>query len=148
MIADSDLPSWAVPVAVVPYVLSTPLSCVVCTWARQYVAPSMVCWLLLRLLMTPHSPHLCGSESCHSRLCVCVLQGRPPILSRYKNPNATVNNVWEPSSVPAVKTQSWGENYQDKNIADNPEHPTWADLLIAPEVCVIVLCRTDAWCVG
>jgi hypothetical protein len=60
-------------------------------------------------------------------------QGRPPIVSRYLSPNATENNHWSPSSVPAVKTQPWRENYEDKNIADNPPHPTVPDLLIGPE---------------
>jgi len=32
--------------------------------------------------------------------------------------------------------QTWEQNYEDFNIADNPTHPTVADLLIAPEVIV------------
>lgn len=58
------------------------------------------------------------------------------ILSRYKDPLVASNSVWSPSSVPAVRAQNWSENYVDKNIADNPVHPTVADLLIAPERCV------------
>jgi hypothetical protein len=60
-------------------------------------------------------------------------QGRPPILSRYLDPNSTDNSGWSPSSVPAVRTQPWVENYEDKNIADNPPHPTVPDLLIGVE---------------
>lgn len=60
-------------------------------------------------------------------------QGRGPILTRFKDPADPKNSVWQPWSVPAVKTQTWQENYQDKNIADNPLHPTVADLLIGPE---------------
>ena len=60
-------------------------------------------------------------------------QGRPPILSRYLSPNASENNAWSPSSVPAVKAQPWMQNYEDKNIADNPPHPTVPDLLIGLE---------------
>ena len=60
-------------------------------------------------------------------------QGRGPILSRYKDPHDTNNSVWMPWSVPAVKAQNWSENYQDKNIVDNPVMPTVADLLIGPE---------------
>ncbi len=63
-------------------------------------------------------------------------QGRGPILTRFKDPKDPNNSVWQPWSVPAVKTQTWRENYQDKNIADNPLHPTVADLLIGPERCV------------
>lgn len=55
-------------------------------------------------------------------------QGQPPILTRYKDP--TQHSLWEPGSVPAVRTQTWEQNYLDKNIADNPLHPTVADLLI------------------
>jgi hypothetical protein len=32
--------------------------------------------------------------------------------------------------VPAVKAQRWAASYRDKNIADNPPHPTVPDLLI------------------
>lgn len=65
-------------------------------------------------------------------------QGRPPILSRFKRPESPLNNAWSPDSVPAVKAQSWEQNYLDKNIADNPLHPTVADLLIGPEQVVVV----------
>ena len=34
--------------------------------------------------------------------------------------------------MPAVRTQSWLQNYEDDNIADNPVHPTVADKLIGP----------------
>lgn len=59
-------------------------------------------------------------------------QGQPVILSRFKNHTLQENNLWSPDSVPAVKTQSWYYNYEDKNIADNPPHPAVADKLIGP----------------
>jgi hypothetical protein len=60
-------------------------------------------------------------------------QGKPPILSRYKDPTDPENNAFVPGSVPAVRAQEWGANYLDKNIADNPVHPTVPDRLIGPE---------------
>lgn len=57
-------------------------------------------------------------------------QGQPPVETRYKDPTDPANNLWQPDSVPAVKAQSWGANYKDKNIADNPPHTTPPDLLI------------------
>eukprot|EP00948_MAST-09A_sp_MAST-9A-sp1_P000178 g178.t1 len=57
-------------------------------------------------------------------------QGYPQILSRFKYPEVADNNEWYPSSVPAVKAQTWRENYIDGNIADNPVHNTEADKLI------------------
>jgi hypothetical protein len=64
-------------------------------------------------------------------------QGQPPILSRYKAPED--HATWSPNSVLSVKTQTWAENYADKNIADNPIIPTIADLLIGPDRCGEVL---------
>jgi hypothetical protein len=58
-------------------------------------------------------------------------QGQPIIKTQYKDPRK--NSNWEPNSVLSVKTQTWAENYADKNIADNPVHPTIADLLIGPD---------------
>jgi hypothetical protein len=59
-------------------------------------------------------------------------QGQRVILSRFVNPDVPANSYWSPSSVPAVKAQPWTRNYADKNVADNPVHPTVADLLIGP----------------
>jgi hypothetical protein len=61
-------------------------------------------------------------------------QGYVPIASNYQDPNLTANSAWSPQSVPAVKAQTWAANYRDKNIADNPVHPTVPDLLIGPHV--------------
>lgn len=55
------------------------------------------------------------------------------LISRFLDPNKTENSCWHPSSVPAVKTQDWKDNYYDNNIADNPVHETVPDKLIAPE---------------
>jgi hypothetical protein len=79
------------------------------------------------------------------------------IQSRFLDPLDPVNNYWKASSVPGVKSQPWGANYQDgscgmrklnedlqiydpnlpelqvenrqecSNIADNPIHPTSPD---------------------
>ena len=79
------------------------------------------------------------------------------IQSRFLDPLDPVNNMWKASSVPGVKSQSWGANYRDgscgmrklnedlqiydpylpdfqvesrqdcSNIADNPIHPTSSD---------------------
>ena len=59
-------------------------------------------------------------------------QGQNLILSKFINPRNLTNSAWTPGSVPAIKTQPWHRNYADKNIADNPVHPTIADLLIGP----------------
>jgi hypothetical protein len=67
----------------------------------------------------------------HVRLSSGWWQGQPPILSRYKAPADHAS--WSPNSVLSVKTQSWADNYADKNIADNPIIPTIADLLIGPD---------------
>ena len=40
-------------------------------------------------------------------------QGWPKILSRFKYANVTTNTMWQPSSVPSVKAQSWLSNYED-----------------------------------
>jgi hypothetical protein len=55
------------------------------------------------------------------------------VASRFLDPADPKNSVWRPSSVPAVKAQSWRENYVDGNIADNPPHPALPDKLIGPE---------------
>eukprot|EP01029_Cantina_marsupialis_P006794 TRINITY_DN1749_c0_g3_i2.p1 TRINITY_DN1749_c0_g3~~TRINITY_DN1749_c0_g3_i2.p1 ORF type:complete len:866 (+),score=275.32 TRINITY_DN1749_c0_g3_i2:413-3010(+) len=60
-------------------------------------------------------------------------QGKPQVETRYRNPDDAENSFWSPSSVPAVKAQSWKDNYADKNIADNPPHPTVPDKLIGVE---------------
>ncbi len=49
---------------------------------------------------------------------------------RFLDPDNPKNSIWSPSSVPAVRTQPWGKNYYDRNIADNPIHPTIQDQLI------------------
>ena len=59
-------------------------------------------------------------------------QAQQLIFSRFINPDNPTNSYWSPDSVPAVKSQPWAENYEDKNIMDNPVHPTVADLLIGP----------------
>jgi len=59
-------------------------------------------------------------------------QAQQLIISRFINPDNPANSYWSPDSVPAVKAQPWAENYEDKNIMDNPVHPTVADLLIGP----------------
>jgi len=63
-------------------------------------------------------------------------QGFVPIASRFLDPNVSANSAWQPESVPAVKAQPWAANYRDKNIADNPTHPTIPDLLIGPHTIV------------
>ena len=57
-------------------------------------------------------------------------QGQPPVETRFKDPTDPINNQFLPASVPAVKSQTWGSNYLDKNVADNPPHRTVADKLI------------------
>lgn len=59
-------------------------------------------------------------------------QGDPVLESRFKHPNMSANSVWLPSSVPAVKAQSWSNNYLDDNIADNVVHAALPDKLIGP----------------
>lgn len=59
-------------------------------------------------------------------------RGLNPIHSRYLDPALPENSDWVAQSVPAVKAQTWADNYRDKNIADNPPHPSVTDLLIAP----------------
>ena len=58
--------------------------------------------------------------------------GRPPVGSRYLDPQDPKTSTWRPSSVPSVRAQSWAKNYADGNIADNPPIPAVADLLIGP----------------
>ena len=67
------------------------------------------------------------------RILLANCQGQPPILSRYKDPSDPTTSPFQPSSVLSVKTQTWGQNYHDNNIADNPVIPTVADLLIGPD---------------
>ncbi len=59
-------------------------------------------------------------------------QAQQIIMTRFVNPDDPAQSYWSPDSVPAVKAQPWSENYEDKNIMDNPVHPTVADLLIGP----------------
>jgi hypothetical protein len=59
-------------------------------------------------------------------------QAQKVIMTRFVNPDDPKNSYWSPDSVAAVKAQPWTENYEDKNIMDNPVHPTVADLLIGP----------------
>ena len=59
-------------------------------------------------------------------------QAQKLVLSRFVNPDDPKNSYWSPESVPAVKAQPWTQNYEDKNIVDNPVIPTVADLLIGP----------------
>lgn len=59
-------------------------------------------------------------------------QARKVVTSRFINPDEPSNSYWSQSSVPAVKAQPWAQNYEDKNVVDNPMHPTVADLLIGP----------------
>lgn len=40
-------------------------------------------------------------------------QGYPVVSSRFKDPEDANNSFWSPESVPSVKAQSWGANYQD-----------------------------------
>jgi hypothetical protein len=63
-------------------------------------------------------------------------QGFRPVTSNFQDPQLQAMSAWSPESVPAVKAQSWPANYRDKNIADNPSHPTVPDLLIGPKVIV------------
>jgi len=59
-------------------------------------------------------------------------QGNPVVTSRFRHPSDPANNAWVQDSVPAVKAQTWEENFFDDNIADNPPHPTVPDKLIGP----------------
>ena len=59
------------------------------------------------------------------------------VASRFLDPADPKNSAWKPSSVPAVKAQSWRHNYIDGNIADNPPHPALPDKLIGPEQLVL-----------
>ena len=98
-------------------------------------------------LMYSYSPYhrdatlmaVLGPNSLHNVLG----QARPPVFSRYLDPLQALNSAWAPSSVPAVKAQAWGQNYRDKNIADNPPHPTVPDLLIGDPV--VALSRRAAY---
>ena len=95
-----------------------------------------------------------------------VGQGYPAIPSRFKDPTASENNAWMPSSVPGVRAQPWSANYEDgacgvrdfdddydrddpdipyrpmrdrgncSNIADNPLHPAVGDELVGVETVV------------
>jgi hypothetical protein len=63
-------------------------------------------------------------------------QGQLLVTSRFQDPFKPEYSLWRPSSVPAVRAQPWAENYREKNIVDNPIHPTAADLLIGPNAVV------------
>eukprot|EP00501_MAST-03F_sp_TOSAG23-6_P002165 GSMAST32.ASY1.ANO1.2265.1 assembled CDS len=54
------------------------------------------------------------------------------VESKFFDPGYSDNNAWKANSVPAVKSQTWQENYLDGNIADNPPHSTKPDKLIGP----------------
>ena len=47
-------------------------------------------------------------------VCQVILgQGYPAVPSRFLDPREPKNNVWRPSSVPAVKAQPWWWNYRN-----------------------------------
>jgi hypothetical protein len=68
-------------------------------------------------------------------------QGLRPdeVRSRFMDPSAIPGmggSPWKPESVPAVKAQSWSDNYWEKNIADNPVIPALPDLLIGERMVI------------
>jgi len=59
-------------------------------------------------------------------------QGRPPIASRWLDPEDPALSVWRPASVPTQHAASWRENNAAGRLVDNPPAETVADVLEGP----------------
>lgn len=107
---------------------------VVCWKAATYVQLAKKVQILLpggeKLVFNGPIPE--GLE-CERR--VVVGQGKPPVQSRFKNPNHAENNAWWAASIPKhLQKVTWNESYHmwDGNVtrkADNPPHPSIPDQL-------------------